>query len=176
MAHENLKATVEALQSLSERVTWQPMPYVNRKGVWGMKFNFWSSGSYHFISVHNCERHFSPAGLAVYIDMIESLQEERWGFYGNRSAVLGFYATAKSSKPFDGSSDHWFMVARSNERNFLRLLRQKQRLTEEEVDLIEYFDRKIIEPRIAVRQGEQMPGALGSNSGNWDSRNSDIHL
>ena len=150
MAHANLIATVQALRSVGESARWQPTPYVNRKGVWGMKFNFWSSGSYHFISVHNCERYFSPTELAIYLDMIEFLQEERWGIYGNRSAVLGLYATAKSAKPFDGSLDHWFMIARSNERNFLRLLRQKQRLTEEELDLIEYFDRKIIDSRVAV--------------------------
>lgn len=140
--HENLLATVNALElaKLSRPDAWQTMPYKNRHGIWGTFVRFWNGGLYHMISVHNCSSLLTPSKLAYLIKGIESIDEFRFGIYANRKDVPGFYATAKSTHMLDGSVDHWFMIARSPEKNYVQILQNKRFLSEEEKDLIPYLE------------------------------------
>ena len=135
--HENLLATVEALRSVREAV-WQPLPYENRKGDWGMYFGFWFGEIFHGLSVHSYYESASPRKLAHLVEGIERIDEEKWGIYANRKDVPGFYATGQSER----LPGHWFMIGRSKAGDYSWLLRQKSRLTEDEAGVLEYFDRR----------------------------------
>ena len=139
--NENLLATVDALRHVNPRF-WEPAPYQNRKGVWGMRFHFRQAYQYHFISVHNCAQCLQPSRLADVISGIEIIDESLWGLYANAKDVPGFYATARSTRTFDKSFDHWFMIGRSPESHFSSLLRGKARLSEEEIDLLRYLEER----------------------------------
>jgi|ERR1700722_2302241 len=140
--NENLIATAEALGSprLERTGTWDPNPYMNKRGVWGICVRFWNAYQHHMISVHNCSRMLSPPELACLIEGIESIDESRFGVYANRKNVLGFYATARSTRALDGSIDHWFMISRSPERNFAQIMRRKTSMSEEEQSVLSYLE------------------------------------
>ena len=121
---------------------WQPMPYMNRRGVWGMHVGFWHAYQYHAISVHNCPHIISASKLAHLISGIESIDDCRFGIFANKKDILGFYATAKSTYSFEGSCDHWFMISRSPEKYFARILQLKTSLSEEEQDLLCYLESR----------------------------------
>jgi len=142
VTNENLLATVDALASprLERPGAWDPRPYPNRRGVWGQYVRFWDAYQYHMISVHNCSCVLTPSKLAYIIEGIESIDDSRFGVYANEKGVPGFYATAKSTRALDESTNHWFMIARSPERNFSRILRAKSRLSEEGQDVLSYFE------------------------------------
>jgi hypothetical protein len=90
--------------------------------------------------VHNCSRVFTPSELAYLIKGIESIDEPRFGIYANQKNVPGFYATARSTRELDGSVDHWFMIARSPERNFAQIMRRKSFMSEEEEAVLSYLE------------------------------------
>jgi hypothetical protein len=136
----NLIATKVALEAVSA-TKWEPVPYANRKGIWGCYVCFWNAGQWHMISVHNCEAVIYPTDVIRLIEGINSIEDGHCGFYTNRDGVPGFYASARSSSIFDGSAGHWIMIARSPERNFATVLRQKRTLSEDEADLILYLER-----------------------------------
>jgi hypothetical protein len=140
--NENLIATVNALASprLERMSTWDPFPYVNRRGVWGRCVRFWNAYQHHMISVHNCSRAFTPSELAYLIEGIESIDGLRLGIYANRKDVPGFYATARSTRALDGLFDHWFMIARSPERDFAQIMRKKTSMSEEERAVLSYLE------------------------------------
>jgi hypothetical protein len=140
--NENLIATAEALGSprLERMGAWDPQPYRNRRKIWGICVRFWNAGQHHMISVHNCSRVLTPSELVYLIKGIESIDEPRFGIYSNRKNVLGFYASARSTRAFDGSVDHWFMIARSTERNFAQIMRRKTSMSEEEQSVISYLE------------------------------------
>jgi len=144
MTHENLHATIAALQSswLKNEKIWKPDFYQNQKRVWGTCVTFASYSQHHMISVHNCTRPLTPSGLAFLIEGIETLDEFRFGIYANKKYLLGFYATAKSTRPLDGSTDHWFMIARSPEKAFAKILRGKRFLSDEEQSLLPYLESR----------------------------------
>lgn len=138
--HENLLATAEALKSAREEA-WQPRPYPNKNRVWGVSFRFWSGGHYHFISVHNCDRYPSFLELAHAVEGIETLDDERWGIYENSKRVPGFYATAKSTRTFDQIRNRWYMISRSDQRNFIELLHRRCAESEYDHELEDYLNR-----------------------------------
>jgi hypothetical protein len=145
----NLIATKVALEAVSAR-RWDPMPYQNRRGVWGRYVCFWDAGQWHMISVHNFEAPINPSDVIKLIEGINSIEDARWGFYTSRDGVPGFYASARSSAIFNGSAGHWVMIARSPERNLARMLRQKRTLSEDEVDLILYLEREKGDARLCA--------------------------
>jgi hypothetical protein len=140
--NENLIATAEALRSprLERTGAWDPYPYVNSRGVWGRCVRFWNAYQHHMISVHNCSRVFTPSELAYAIKGIETIDDPHFGIYANQKNVPGFYATARSTRALDGSVDHWFMIARSSERNFAQIMRRKIFISEEEQSVLSYLE------------------------------------
>jgi hypothetical protein len=140
--NENLLATVNALRSsrLKRPGAWEPSPYRNRRLVWGTCVSFWNADQYHMISVHNCSSVLTPSILAFLIEGIESIDELRFGVYANQKNIPGFYATARSTRALDGSLDHWFMIARSPERNFAQIMRGKTFMSEDEQDVLSYLE------------------------------------
>jgi hypothetical protein len=139
-------ATKVALEAVSAR-KWEPVPYENKKGVWGYYVHFWHAHQYHMISVHNWGKPLEPRQLSELIGRIESIDECRWGIYLNDKQVPGYYATARSAGSPDDRLEHWIMIARSPERRFSLLIRQKSRLSDEEEDLISYLERDEADPR-----------------------------
>jgi hypothetical protein len=102
------------------------------------------------ISIHNCETVPSPSELSELLRGIESIDECHWGVYVNSKDVPGFYASARSLLELNGSTNHWYMIARSPERHFARLLKQKRNLSEDEQDIISYLERSKEEPRLCA--------------------------
>ncbi len=173
--HENLLATVEALGArwLEQPGVWDPRHYQNRREVWGLYVGFWHAYQHHMISVHNCSRVLTPSELAYLVEGIEFIDEFRFGGYATKKEVLGFYATAQSTRELDGSKNHWFMIARSPERNFSqiarsaersfsRILRAKSLLSEEEQDVLTYLEtaanKSGSSPQYSPRRGPAFPG------------------
>jgi hypothetical protein len=140
--HKNLLTTINALESLESghASAWQPSNYSNRRRVWGMCVGFWHGRHHHTISVHNCQRTLSAAELAHLIGGIELIDEHRFGIYGSRKNAPGFYATAQSTRTFDGSFNHWYMIGYSCEWDFAEILGQKKCLSAEEEDLLRYLN------------------------------------
>jgi hypothetical protein len=145
----NLIATSDALKLVSCE-KWHQDFYPNRHSIWGMWAQFWQAGIYHMISIHNCSTALHPRQVAALIEGIESIDEARWGAYGNSNGVPGFYASARSSLSLEGSTNHWYMISRSPERNFRRMLRMKRNLKEEEADLVSYLDLASEDPRLCA--------------------------
>ncbi|MGA2251794.1 hypothetical protein [Terracidiphilus sp.] len=147
--HENLLATHEALKSV--RLTkWEPAHYRNRYEVWGVYLSFWNAGVWHMISVHNCDTTVQPNDVMKLIAGIDVIDDDHWGIYANGKDVPGFYASARSICMFNGTTNHWIMIARSPERNFGRLLKQKRHKTAEEIDLISYLERAKEDSRLCA--------------------------
>jgi hypothetical protein len=138
--HENLIATAEALKLVNPR-NWTPEPYQNRRGIWGIWVVFWNAYQFHMISVHNCPVVLRPKDALELIEGVEVIDDAHWGIYLNQKGMPGFYACARSTRVFNGSTDHWIMIGRSPERKFLWLLNQKRYWSQDEVDLIRYMDR-----------------------------------
>ncbi len=63
------------------------------------------------------------------------------GFYDNRKGVLGYYATFQSPKSFDGVN-HWYMLARSNDRRTLYRMHDSQNISAELMDVINYLEQQ----------------------------------
>jgi hypothetical protein len=143
----NLIATTEALKLIA-REKWHQDSYRNRRGVWGIWAHFWQAGIHHMISIHSCSRLLPPREIAGLIEGIEVIDESHWGVYLNGKDIPGFYASARSHHLLEGSTDHWYMISRSPERNFRRLLRMKKNLKEEEADLVSYLDLASEDPRL----------------------------
>jgi hypothetical protein len=100
------------------------------------------------ISIHNLNSFLGPRQVANLIEGIESIDEFRWGIYANGKNIPGFYASAQSTRAVDGTRDHWYMVARSPEKNFARLLSLKRNPSDEERDIISYLERVNEESRL----------------------------
>lgn len=114
--HEYVLPILSALGD-PDKLDWQVKSYENEFGVPGKYVGFRYGGQHHFISVHNCQTSFSPTELAHALSGIEVIKDIRRGVYTNKVGVPGLYATARSTRSFDESLDHWFMIRRSAERD-----------------------------------------------------------
>ncbi len=149
MAHENLLATIEAIRN-SNPDRWNKTPYQNERELWGWHFAFPYYGSWHFVSIHNLPAALPrPELIANAIEGIDVILDEKWGIYGNKKGILGYYATARSTRALDGSDNHWFMIGRSFRKNIesaqtevRSLLLQKSFLKPEETDILQYLSRR----------------------------------
>jgi hypothetical protein len=115
-----------------------------------MSVGFWHACHYHTISVNDCQSALNASELAYLIRGIQEIDEFRYGIYANGKNVPGFYATAQSTRTFDGSQDHWYMIGYSPERNFAQVLRQKRCLTAEEEDLLAYLESRANRSRLCA--------------------------
>lgn len=140
--HQNLLVTINALESLESgnASAWQPSYYRNRRGVRSMYVGFWNGRRYHTISVHNCQRTLPASELAYLIGGIELIDERRYGIYADTKNIPGFYATARSTRTFDASLNHWYMIGHSCALDFAEILGQKKSLSVEEEDLLKYLE------------------------------------
>jgi hypothetical protein len=150
MAHENLKATIEAVRD-SNPSRWRKTPYENKWDRWGWHFQFPYGDLWHFVSVHNCEALPNRESLAHAIEGIEDIPDGRFGGFENkRCSRRGYYATAWSPRVLDGRLDHWFMIGRSwkkkiesAETEIRSLLLQKSLRKPEEEYLLKYLSSKM---------------------------------
>ena len=142
--HPCVVATYEALISLPlDR--WSPETYKNRRGDSGLWVKFWSIGQWHTLSVSRLSGFWDPRQIARSIEGIETIDRPKRGFYANRSGVLGFYATAQSSYTPDGSTSHWYMIARSHEMGSTP--QRTQSSAADDPDLAEYIKKLDLDPR-----------------------------
>jgi hypothetical protein len=138
---ENLIATIEALNSqYTKEIT--KFPYQNRRGIWGICFVLWHAHHYHMLSVSNCHRaEPTLADLARSLKGVIHMDETLCGFYDNKKGSLGYYATVQSSYSFDGT-DHWYMLARSNDRATLYRMRDSPDIAQDMRDMIDYLEEQ----------------------------------
>jgi len=141
--NENLLATIDAVESLGQRIrqNWNPLPYRNRHDVWGRYLYFRGAEIHTSISISNCEQQISPEDVLYLLRGIKVIEEDRWGGYLNNKCVPGFYATAHSSHTLNGKS-HWLMISRSPDYRMLTILKRKPFLTEREQDLVQFLEEQ----------------------------------
>jgi len=139
--NDNLLCTVEALNCTSTKMIKADY-YRNSHGVWGYYFLLWRAEHYHFISISKCENKIPTlAEVAYAIQGIDTIRDGKWGFYENKKGVLGFYASAESTRSFD-NADHWYMMGRSNDRQTLGRMAKERQVPEEVRDLLDHINRE----------------------------------
>jgi len=112
--HKNLQITKDALELIRPE-DLALRHYCNGCGTPGVTVQFWHAGQYHTIAIHNFRSRPEPAHLAEAIGGIRVIDERKMGTYVSRKYTPGFYATARSTYPLNGSTDHWYIIARSHE-------------------------------------------------------------
>jgi hypothetical protein len=137
--HEDLISTMVAFGSPSSKLLWDE-PYQNRHGRWGRYLLLWHGEHYHMLSISNCVSSPSPSQIAEIFKSVTDIDDSKRGFYDNKHGALGYYATFKSEHSFD-DSEHWYMLARSNDRKTLYKMREDGRATAEMLDMIDFLER-----------------------------------